>query len=253
MNKKIIVIVALMFLCSCANKKEILYLQDAEAYNNSLISYISPKLQPNDILRIIVGTLEPESAIPYNSQSSNNTSGSTFETMKLGGYIISSDNMINFPEIGLISTKDKTPQQLQDYIKKLLVDGGHLLNPTVNVRVLNSKFTVLGEVNRPGTYDFTEQNITLLQALGYAGDLTINGKREDILIMREGDSLRKITHLDITSAEILESPFYNIKTNDVIIVNPNGPRVKSAGFVGNVGTFISVFSILLSTILIITR
>ncbi|MGJ8592107.1 MAG: polysaccharide biosynthesis/export family protein [Aquaticitalea sp.] len=247
------ILVVICLFSSCANKKEILYLQDSEAYNNTVINYSTPTIQPNDILKITVGTLEPEVAIPYNRTIGNAGNGGGIELMKLEGYIVTPENTISFPEIGEVSTKGKTILQLQKDIKTKLEVGGHLVNPTVNVRVLNAKVTILGEVRNPGTFNFTEQNITLLQALGYAGDLTINGKREDVLLMRETDSLRQISHIDLTSAELLISPFYQLKPNDVIYVSPNEPKVKSAGFVGNVGTFISVFSILLSTILIITR
>jgi len=252
--KNLLIVIALISVVSCANKKEILYLQDAEAFNNTAITYSPPTIQPNDILKITVGALEPESVIPYNSPTSNsNQGGGNTEVMKLDGYVVSSDNTINFPELGSLSTKNKTPQQLQLYITQLLEEGGHLLNPTVNVRILNAKVTVLGEVNSPGTYNFSEQNVTLLQALGYAGDLTIYGKREDILIIREADSLRQISHIDLTSANLLDRPFYTIQSNDVIYVNPNEPKIKSAGFVGNTGTLISVVSILLTTIVLITR
>lgn len=246
------ILVVICLFNSCANKKEILYLQDAEAYDNTVINYTTPKIQPNDVLKITVGALEAETVIPYN-KSSNSGQGGSLEIMQLEGYIVTDKYSINFPELGDISVKDLTPMQLQSKIKTLLQDAGQLKNPTVNVRLLNAKVTILGEVANPGTFTFAEQNITLLQALGYAGDLTINGKREDILIMRESDSLRQISHVDLTSAELLNSPFYYIRPNDVIIVNPNAPKIKSSGFVGNVGTFISVFSILLSTILIITR
>lgn len=252
--KHIIRILVVIFLFnSCANKKEILYLQDSEAYNNTVINYTIPTIHPNDILRITVGALEAETAIPYNKISSGSSQGGNLELMQLDGYIVNDDYSINFPELGDISTKDLTIMELQNKIRKLLQDGGHLSNPTVNVRLLNAKVTILGEVNQPGTFNFTEQNITILQALGLAGDLTINGKREDILVMRESDSLRQISHINLTSAELLNSPFYNIKPNDVIVVNPNEPKVKSAGFVGNTGTLISVVSILLSTIVLITR
>ena len=121
------------------------------------------------------------------------------------------------------------------------------------MRLINAKVTVLGEVNSPGTYNFTEESVTLLQALGLAGDLNINGKRDDILVIREADGVFTTNHLNLTSAELLTSPYYFIKPNDVIMVNPNGPKIKSSGFVGNVGTFISVFSIVLSTVILITR
>lgn len=249
----LIIIVASLFLNSCANKKDILYLQDAEAYDNSIIKYSRPTIQPNDILKITVGALEEETAAPYNRRTSGSSQGGTIEMMQLEGYIVTEENTINFPELGVLSTKDKSVLQLQQMIKQLLQDGGHLNNPSVNVRLLNAKVTVLGEVRQPGTFNFTEQNITLLQALGYAGDLTITGKREDILILRETDGLRQISHIDLTSAELLASQFYHIKPNDVIIVNPNEPKIKSSGFVGNIGTLISVISILLSTIILITR
>lgn len=253
MKHILIIIIATLLLNSCANKKDILYLQNAEAYNNSAIKYSSPAIQPNDILKITVGTLESDASIPYNRSTYGPSEGGNVGAMQLEGYMVTEDHTINFPVLGEISTIEKTPLQLQNLITNLLEDGGHLKNPTVNVRVLNSKVTVLGEVNGPGTFMFTEQNISLLQALGYAGDLTINGKRDDILIIREANGLRQITHVDLTSAQLLDSPFFNIKSNDVIIVNPNEPKIKSSGFVGNIGSLISVISILLSTIILITR
>ncbi|TXE09292.1 polysaccharide export protein [Gelidibacter salicanalis] len=246
-------VAALVLFNSCATKKEILYFQDASEYNNTPINYVKPVLQPNDILKITVGVLVEETAKPYNRVSSGSSGGGDVDLMKLDGYLISEQHVINFPQLGTISTKDKTTSQLQEEITQLLEDGGHLKDPTVNVRLLNAKVTVLGEVNGPGTYDFSEESVTLLQAIGMAGDLTINGKRKDILIIREKEGVYKTTHIDVTSADLLKSPYYFIKPNDVIIVNPNGPKVKSAGFITNLGTLLSVFSIVLSTVLIITR
>jgi len=150
-------------------------------------------------------------------------------------------------------TENKTAEQVEEAIRKKLVDGGHLTNPSVNVRLINAKVTILGEVNQPGTFNFTEKSITLLQALGYAGDLTINGKRDDILMTREVDGVRKVTHIDLTSSAFMDSEFYFIKPNDVIIVNPNNPRVKNAGFVGNVGTVLTIASLALSITILLSR
>ncbi|MGV8815419.1 MAG: polysaccharide biosynthesis/export family protein [Gelidibacter sp.] len=253
MKHFLLIMVALIFFNSCATKKEILYFQDSEQYNNTTINYAKPTLQPNDILKITVGALVAETAIPYNRISPGGNVSSSVDLMKLEGYLVTENNTINFPQLGVISTKDKTTEKLQEVLTKLLEDGGHLKKPTVNVRLLNAKVTVLGEVNSPGTYNFTEESVTLLQALGLAGDLTINGKREDVLLIRETDGVFKTTHLNLTSAALLTSPYYFVKPNDVIMINPNGPKVKSSGFVGNVGTFISVFSIILSTVILITR
>ncbi|BAO76207.1 polysaccharide export outer membrane protein [Winogradskyella sp. PG-2] len=237
---------------SCASKKEILYLQDIEQFSNKDIIYSNAVIQPNDVLSITVGALIPESAIPYNKVN-NNSGGASVELMQLQGYLVSENLTINFPVLGRLSVANKTTQEFADYLKKSLEEGGHIKNPDIDVRLINAKVTVLGQVNQPGTFNFTEQNITLLQAIGYAGDLTINGKRDDIILMREEKGVRQITHIDLTSADWLNGPYNFIKPNDVIVVNPNNPKVKSAGFVGNVGTLISVVSILFSTIVLITR
>ncbi len=228
-------------------------MQDAMTEANGEVKYNSATIQPNDILKITVETLVPEAALPYNKRSSQGMQPQNVQLLQLEGYLVSLDNTIKFPVLGEISTDNQTTKQLETTIKEKLVSGGHLLNPTVNVRLVNAKVTILGEVNQPGTYSFTEQNITLLQALGYAGDLTINGKRNDILITREVDGLRKVSHIDLTSAAFMNSEFYFIKPNDVIVVNPNNPRVKNAGFVGDVGTILTIASLALSITILLSR
>lgn len=253
--KHIFSVLAIIVLTqSCATKKEILYLQDADEFNNTAVTYERAKIQPNDILRITVGTLIVETALPYNAPMiSGASSGGDSNLIKLEGYLVTKEQTINFPQLGIISTADKTVKELEADIRQQLIDGGHLNNPTVNVRVMNAKITILGEVGSPGTYDFYEENITILQAVGNAGDLTINGKRDDILLIRETDGIYTTARLDLTSAELLNSPYYYLKSNDVIIVNPNGPKIKSAGYVSNLGSLFSVISILLSTVILITR
>lgn len=253
--KHIFSVLAIIVLTqSCATKKEILYFQDADEFNNTAVTYERPTIQPNDILRITVGTLIVETALPYNAPViAGASSGGDSNLIKLEGYLVTKEQTINFPQLGVISTADKTVKELEVDIRQQLIDGGHLNNPTVTVRVMNAKITILGEVGSPGTYDFYEENITILQALGNAGDLTINGKRDDILLIRETDGIYTTARLDLTSAELLNSPYYYLKSNDVIMVNPNGPKVKSAGFIGNLGSLIGVASILLSTVILITR
>ncbi|WP_299519950.1 polysaccharide biosynthesis/export family protein [Winogradskyella sp.] len=246
-------LLVLFLLCSCASKKEVLYMQDAITEANGTVNYESANIQPNDILKINVESSVPEAAIPYNRTALQRMQPQNIQLVQLDGYLVSLNNTINFPVLGEISTVNQTTEQLEQSIKDKLVSGGHLTDPTVNVRLVNAKVTILGEVNRPGTYNFTEQNITLLQALGYAGDLTINGKREDILMTREADGIRKVTHIDLTSVSFMNSEFYFIKPNDVIVVNPNEPRVKNAGFVGNIGTVLTIASLALSVTILLTR
>ncbi|WP_431156529.1 polysaccharide biosynthesis/export family protein [Winogradskyella poriferorum] len=249
-------VISVLFLCmlsSCASKKKVLYLQDASNEGINKVNYESAKIQPNDILKITVESLVPEASIPYNKNISQAQIAQNLQLLQLEGYLVSEQNTINFPVLGKIQTSNLTTEELQNEIRQQLVSGGHLSNPTVSVRLLNAKITILGEVNKPGTYNFTEQNITLLQALGYAGDLTINGKREDILVTREVDGVRKITHIDLTSSSFMSGDFYFIKPNDVIIVNPNNPRVKNAGFIGNINNVLTIASLLLSVAILVSR
>ena len=241
----------LFFLCSCVSKKELLYLQDIQALNNSKVLSSKNSLQENDILKIDVTSLEIEASIPYNKVSLENNFGNSLQLLQLNGYLVSTNKTINFPVLGEISVAEKTSQDLEKYLMNLLEVGGHLINPRVTVRLLNSKVTILGEVRNPGTFTFTEKNISLLQALGLAGDLTIDGNRKNIIVIRESNGQRTTTNIDLTSASWLSSPYQNIQPNDVIIVNPNSKKVTSAGLIGNISTVLSIASILLSTIILI--
>ena len=252
MKNKLLIIILIGLMQSCVSKKEILYMQDVDAYNQSELTYLSTTLQPNDILKISVGALVPETALPYNRFPSTGQGGDT-ETMKLEGYLVSLDQTITFPVLGVLSVKDKTPGELEQDLRRKLEEGGHLVSPSVAVRLLNAKVTLLGEVNSPGTYTFTESNVTLLQAIGLAGDLTIYGKRDDVVLIREVDGVRTVAHLDLTTANWLNSPYQVVQPNDVIIVNQNPAKVTSAGFIANIGTLISVTSVVLSMVILLTR
>lgn len=242
-----------LFFLSCASKKDIYYLQDATFKESNEIEYSSPIIQPNDILKISVNTPNPEAAIAYNRSEIQGFRPQNLQLIQLDGYLVGADNTINFPTLGILNTKNKTTSDLSQFISSRLINDGHLLVVDVNVRLLNAKVTILGEVRKPGTYTFTEQNITIMQALGYAGDLTINGKRDDILITREINGKRYISRINLTSTDFMDSPYYYVKPNDLIVVNPNNPRVKNAGYVGNVGTVLTIVSLALSITILLTR
>lgn len=252
---KAIFLLALFSLHNCASKKDILYFQDAYTQHNKSIIYTENTIQYNDILSVNIDALLPETAAVYNKQMSGNTAmGSTsLEMLKLQGYLVDKAGGINLPILGWTKVVGKTISQLEQDLIRVLKTEGHLVEPTVNIRLLNAKITILGEVQRPGTYNFTEQSISLPQALGYAGDLTINGKRDDIILIRETDGIRRVTYLDLTTANWMNNPSYTIQPNDVIVVNPNQAKVKSSGLVGNVTTVLSVFSVVLSTAILLTR
>lgn len=245
----------LLLITSCVSKKDILYFQDSDKYPSVDITQMETKIQPNDILSITISSLIPETAIPYNVQiGMSSTTSPNIETMKLQGYLVSAAGTIEMPVLGTIIVKNKTITQLVQELKTTLEDGGHLAKPTVNVRILNSKVTILGEVNNPGTYPFSEQYISLPQALGFAGDLTMNGLRKDILLIRETEGVRTITHIDLTTANWMNDPKFSIKQNDVIVVNPNGKRIQSGGWnLGDLSTILGITSLLVSFIILFKK
>jgi polysaccharide export outer membrane protein len=238
---------------SCTTNKQMQYLQDVNHYPKTKIISNKYTLQPNDILKIDVYSTNTEAAIPYNKLGafSSKVANATLQSLQLEGYLISSEYKFNFPILGDISVKNKTVDELEAEIIKRLVQGQHLLDPLVNVRLLNGKFTVLGEVQKPGTYSFVENRISILQALGYAGDLTIDGIRKEINLIREMDGERNVYTIDLTDTETMNATTFYMQPNDVIIVQPNFRKVKSAGFIGNPSSIASISSLLLSITLLL--
>jgi polysaccharide export outer membrane protein len=201
-------------------------------------------------LYIKIDALVSDSAKPFNLDISS-SSTLNLNTFKIQGYLVSQEGTIVFPILGTLKVAGKSTTELQNILIATLKDKGYINDANVNVRVINSKVTVLGEVKAPGTYSFDEQNISLNQAIGYAGDLTINGKRKDVLLIRENNGTRTYVKLDLTSSDWFSSPYYYVKQNDVIIVNPNGAKVMTSGYLGNVGSIIGILSFAATLYLIV--
>lgn len=254
MKKLIVSIPFLFLLIGCSSKKQVVYLNNN--YSTSQYNIPSYTVEPLDILKIEVHSSNYEAALPYNKLGSvaNKNLNVNLQTLQLDGYVVDNNYEIIFPVLGSLSLKDKTVTEIEKEIVNLLIEGGHIADPIVSVRLINSKFTVLGEVKLPGTYEFIGERLSLLQAIGYAGDLTINGDRKEIKLIREKNGVRSIKILDLTNASSLDHPNYYIYPNDVIVVNPNFSRVKSSGFIGSPSSIASIASIILSfTLLIINN
>jgi polysaccharide export outer membrane protein len=255
MNKFIFATLTLVFLQSCAFRKDILYLQDIAKAEGNAIKRDQLLVQSNDILQITINSLLLEAASPYNNFSLRTTANNanSIDMVKLQGYLVSVDGAIELPILGRLIVLNKPLISIEKEIKELLVTGGHLVNPTVTVRVVNSKVTVLGEVNRPGTYSFMEETLTVPQVLGYAGDLTINGDRKEVLLIRESNGIRTVKKINLTQSNWINDPTLQIRQNDVIVVHPNIQKIKTAGLIGNTGTILTIASLILSSIILITR
>ena len=239
---------------SCASKKDINYFQDTDS-ELELVTDIQNTfnfldIQPGDILDIQIKALNPESVLVFQRQSFLNVQQAQVQNRAIEGYVVGKEGNINLPIVGNIDTSNQNTQSLAKEIQKAL--SPYVNNSTVNVRVLNFRVSVLGEVNNPGTFTVLEERVSLPQVLGLAGDLTINGDRT-ILLIRNENGKNSHHDIDLTSAKFLQSPFYFLKQNDIVYVRPNDARVKSSGLVGNVGTLGSILSLAISIVLLITR
>ena len=253
MNNFKIIILILTILTSCTSRKGLIYLNDSKNNLTKVDDYGFSNIEIGDILKIEVQTEIQEAAIPYNNFSDKSLANN-LDILKINGYAVDENMNINFPILGKISVLNLTENQLAEKIKKLLIDRGHLNNPYVKLKRVNSKFTVLGEVNQPGTFSFFDKNLNIFQALGYAGDLSITARRSNVKLIREGNGIRKVYTFSLSESEILQKPYFIIKNNDVIIVEPNFSKVKSAGFIGSPSSIASISSLLLSiTLLIINK
>ena len=235
---------------SCTATKDVLYLKNNPASGSVNFKWSEIYIQPNDIISVKVTTEIPEMALPYNITSplENNIQGTQ---MQLHGYLVTNDGTINIPVLGVQKVTGLSLEKAEKQIQEALVSKGFLKNPVVVCRLLNAKFTVLGEVNSPGTFTYYENNLTLLQALGLAGDLTINGIRKKVTIIRTENGVQTYGSIDLTKSDWFTSPYYFVKPNDIIIIDPNTAKVKSAGLIGNPLNLISILSTILSSVIII--
>jgi len=247
----IILIGILSFLFfSCASPKKIIYLQGidgAQSYESA--NNYEPTLQPDDLLSIIISAENPEVTMPFNLPQiqGNYEIGNNQDGIKT--YLIDNSGNIEFPVLGKVklggltrgAATEKLKTQVSEYIK----------NPGINLRILNFKISVLGEVIKPGSYTIAGERITVLEALGLAGDLSIYGKRNNILVIHEEDGKRTYNRIDITSAEALNSPSYYLAQNDIVVVEPNNTKVNASVVGPNTAFIISGVTVLLSLLILL--
>lgn len=253
MFKKIILsFFILLLLSSCASRKNLVYLQDIDSIKVDTITYES-KLQPDDLLTIIVRGDVAETVVPFNMPnfSYNGTKEDRIEELRVFTYLIDSNNMINFPVIGKVKLGGLTRLEAEKLMTKEI--SKYVTSPKIDLRILNYKITVLGEVNTPGTYPISSERVTLIEAISFAGDLTIYGKRNNILLIREENGAKKVVRLDLTNSGFINSPYYYLRQNDVVYVEPNKTKINSAVVGPNTGIILSAVSLLVTVIALTIR
>lgn len=249
----LVIAVLAMAVTSCVSKEKIIYVQDVEETLTETETNYQNIIQRDDVLRITVSSSNMEAVVPFNPMIGMATNQGMMANGqgRLFDYLVDSNGEITFPIVGQIMLAGLTRTQAQEKVQDVL--KAYVKDAVVDIRVTNFKFTVLGEVGRPGTFNVVDNRVTLIQALGLAGDLTIYGKRESILIIRDVNGVQSSQRVDITSADFIYSEFYYLRQNDTIIVEPNGAQVQAAGFNRNASLWVSIASLLLSTIVVLSN
>lgn len=232
-NRVFIVAAAVLFFASCGSSEEIAYIHDAQRDTAmSMQGKFSGGIQANDLLSIYVESETPESTIQFN-QETNKIAVFNGTVMNPGasavsGYLVNNDGDIIFPVLGRIPVVGLTHNELAAYIEQQLISEGHITDPVVTVKLMNFKVCVLGDVARPGQLVVAGERLTIFEALSMVGDLTIYGQRHNVTIIREENGLRTIGEIDLSSKDVFDSPYYYLHQNDVVYVEPNMRKKKTA-------------------------
>lgn len=252
----IITLFSIVALSSCSTHKKMVYfqgeLQDSTSENYALT------FKPDDFISVVVTAEDPETAIPFNfpEQLAGNSSGGgqgyQNERPARTGYLVDDEGYVELPVLGNIKVGGKTRKE----VKKELTEkyDKYLNGPVVIVKIQNFKVTVLGDVQNPGTFTIPNERVTILEAIGIAGDLQMTGERENILVIRDRDGVKTEYRIDLTNKDFLNSPVYYLEQNDVVYVEPNAAARSTGTFWRTSGgIFISLTSLIITTVVLITN
>lgn len=214
-------IVILLTSCSQRNLTYLSDLQEASTNTIDITNTVDPKIQPNDLLDITITSLSAESNVLFNRGviQTGGASGTAGASANSTGYLVDKSGHITMPVLGKIYLSGLTKEEAANKLTAVL--GKYAREPIVNINFLNFKITVIGEVNNPSTFNVPSEKVNIFEALGLAGDMTAYGKRENVLIIREQDGKRTTTRVDLTTKEVLNSPYFYLQQNDIIYVEPD--------------------------------
>ncbi len=253
-NRNLLILTTVFFACvSCNRYQNISYFQDlAETGKPVLIKtvpFTEPVIQPDDILSVTIQTIDPDANVILNRTGTSTTSSMAGGQPMVTGYRVDKSGNISLPFINTIHLAGLTTAQAREVINQEI--SKYYKEPSVDVRFANFKVTVLGEVLHPSTYVVPNEKITVFDALGLAGDMTVFGKRQSVLLMRDTLGEKQLVRLDLTSKNIISSPYFYLKQNDVVYVEPD--KSKSVALEANRTRTIAILGTLLSITLILIR
>ena len=252
MKNILLILFALFLLAGCSTKKEILYFQDAEKLQNmqSLMEF-EPVFEVNDILYIKVTSLNEEVAMPFQMNTGGGGSQAGMQqNPALMGYMVDVNGNIQFPVLGKIPVAGKSRSELEEYLTGEI--RRYVTDAVIAVRLLNFRVVVLGETGE-SVVQVGNERISVPELLATVGGISYDGKRDNILIIREVNGVKSIGRVDMTSADVFKNPFYYLKQNDIVYVEPTYRKVKSAGFITSWEGLFSIFTTVFGLIILFTK
>jgi polysaccharide export outer membrane protein len=257
MKSKLLAALLLTFLLSCSAPKDVLYFQGLDNLTNEQLTHLnqsySSRIVANDMLAISVSFWDATAILPFNPPSVNRMTPGVAEIIPaeyLPTYLVDSDGCITFPVVGKVQAAGLSKQELVDNLKAKIahyIEG----DVAVTVNIVNYKVTLMGEVVRPGALNIRNEKMSIIDAIGQSGDLTINGNRKNILVIRENNGVKEFGRVDLTDPAIFASPYYYLRQNDMIYVEPNAAKQKNARYSQGQQFTISIFSAVVSALSLI--
>jgi polysaccharide export outer membrane protein len=255
LSKKFLMpVVLLLGIVSCKTRKELVYFQK-ESQDSLVFSNYTPVFKTDDFLAVLITSDDPEAAVPFNfpvGTQQNFNNGYTIGNPATVGYLVDSNGEIKLPVIGAVKVAGLSRMEVTMLIESKLKE--YIKNPVVNIQIQNYKITVLGDVRNPGTYKIPNERMTILEAIGLAGDLRMTGNRKNVLVIRDENGKKTEYRIDLTSKDLFSSAVYYLTQNDVIYVEPNATARSESTLWRTAGPiFISLTSLVVTTFTLLFR
>ncbi len=250
-RQNLILLAFLIAAASCTSYKKVPYLQNSSSVDPAtVVELYDAKIQPKDMLTITVSSEDLEAAIPFNLTVGTLQTAARYVTSQpvLQTYLVDNEGYIEFPTLGRLYVGGLTKNEVESIIKEKLTPN-FTNAPIVNVRMVNYKISIIGEVVRPNTYTISNEKVNVFEALALAGDLTIYGRRDGVKLIRENaDGTKQIVPLNLNDANLIYSPYYYLQQNDVLYVEPNKAKAQNSDIGSMTSLWFSGTSILISLV-----
>lgn len=245
-------VMAVLFMNSCASRKDIVYLQPSASQIETTYAQYTPRIQENDLITITVSAADLKGVIPFNQQNPYQMNAAASPDLAFKPtYLVDNQGEIDFPVLGKIKLQGLTRNEATEMLRTELKQ--YILDPGVNLTFANFKITVLGAVASPGSYTLPQERVTIFEALGLAGDMTIKGVRTNVVLLREQNGIKEVHRLNLLTDSILSSPYYYMAQNDVLYVEPNGSEARNSSLGQNTNVLISVSSLIITILAFVIR